>query len=77
MSSRPAPDFSHLTIAERLQLVEELWDSIAVDADVEALPLSESERALVDERLDELRENPDAGRLWSDVRADILGKHRG
>ncbi|MBK9409252.1 MAG: addiction module protein [Gemmatimonadetes bacterium] len=40
-----------MTIAERLQLVEELWDSIAADADAEALPLTDAERALIDERL--------------------------
>ena len=35
MASHPAFDYSHLTIAERLQLVEELWDSIAADADAQ------------------------------------------
>lgn len=76
MASHPAFDYSHLTIAERLQLVEELWDSIAADADAEALPLTTAERALIDERLTELHTNPTAGRPWTDVRAGILGKHR-
>ena len=48
MASHPAFDYSHLTIAERLQLVEELWDSIAADADAEALPLTDAERSWVD-----------------------------
>ena len=76
MASRSAVDYAHLTIAERLQLVEELWDSIAADADAEALPLTDAERVPVDERIDELRTNPEAGQPWSDVRAQILGKHR-
>ncbi|MEO7966522.1 MAG: addiction module protein [Gemmatimonadaceae bacterium] len=76
MASHSAFDYSQLTIAERLQLVEELWDSIAADADAEALPLTDAERALVDERLDELRAHPDAGRPWADIRAEILGKPR-
>ncbi len=73
MASHPAFDYSHLTIAERLQLVEELWDSIAADADAEALPLTDAERALIDERLADLSANPATGRPWADVRAGIVG----
>jgi len=76
MASRPTFDYSHLTIAERLQLVEELWDSIAADADAEVLPLTDAERTLIDDRLADVTSNPAAGRPWADVRADILGKHR-
>lgn len=76
MASHPAFDYSHLTIAERLQLVEELWDSIAADADAEALPLTDAERARMDKRLADLSDRPAVGRHWDDVRDDILGKHR-
>jgi putative addiction module component (TIGR02574 family) len=74
VASHPAFDYSHLTIAERLQLVEDLWDSIPADADADALPLAEAERVLVDERLADLRATPDAGRPWTEVRREILGK---
>ncbi len=76
MFSRPAIDYSELTIPERLQLVEDIWDSIAADADAEALPLTEAERLLLDERLAERDAEPDAGLPWSEVRARIMGKHR-
>lgn len=76
MSSRPALDYSALTIPERLQLVEDLWDSIAADADAELLPLTDSERVLLDERLADRDAQPDSALPWSDVRARILGKHR-
>lgn len=76
MSSRPALDYSELTIPERLQLVEDLWDSIAADADAELLPLTEAERVLLDERLADRDARPDSTIPWSDVRARILGKHR-
>lgn len=69
-------DFTRLTLAERLELVEELWDSIAIDTDSQALPLSTSEIALLDERLADLERHPDAGRPWSEVRAEILAKRR-
>ncbi len=74
MSSDPAFDYRHLSVAERLELVEQIWDSIAADADT--LPLSESERQLLDERLADLEANPDAGSPWPEVRARILGKPR-
>lgn len=76
MASSSAFDYSQLTVAERLELVEELWDSIAADADAETLPLTDAERALLDERLLDLHANPGAGRPWAQVRAEILGKHR-
>ena len=40
-----------LPVAERLKLVEDLWDSIA--AEQSALPLTEAQRAELDARLDE------------------------
>ena len=40
-----------LPLEERLKLVEDLWDSIA--AEERRLPLTASQRKLLDERLDE------------------------
>ena len=62
-----------LDVAARLELIEELWDSIASD-DVAAsqLPVSEADRAMLEERLREYRANPDAGYSWADVRAELL-----
>lgn len=74
MAADPAFDFRRLSIAERLELVEDIWDSIAADADGEVLPLTEDEQALLKERLAELQANPDRGEPWSTVRARILGK---
>lgn len=58
-----------LPVEERLDLVEELWDSIA--ADQGALPLTDDQRQLLDARLDayELEGNP--GRPADVVIADI------
>src|SRR5665647_1483686 len=43
----PAFDYHHLSIDERLRLVEDIWDSIAQEANVhaDALPLSDAQRA--------------------------------
>lgn len=69
-------DYRHLPIPERLKLVEEIWDSIAQDATADTLPLSDEEKAMLDERLADLEANPDAGRPWSEVRASIIERFR-
>lgn len=53
-------DLMHLSIDERIQLIEALWDSIAAEAESkpEALPLSESQRAQVRRRSQAYRANP-------------------
>ncbi len=76
MSSWWLSAYDDIVIAERLQLVEDIWDSSAADTDADALPLTDAARILLDERLDERDANPDAGLPWSDVRARILRKHR-
>ena len=55
--------------AERLALVQALWDSLR--AEPGALPVSEAERALVARRRADLRRDPDAALVWSYVRAEL------
>ncbi|HMB54782.1 MAG TPA: addiction module protein [Thermoanaerobaculia bacterium] len=54
-----------LSVLERLELVQALWDSIA--ARPEALPLSDRDRRLLDERLAAYREDPEAGSSWEEA----------
>jgi putative addiction module component (TIGR02574 family) len=62
-------DFSKLSIAERIQLAEDLWDSIPEGgADV---PLTEAQKAELDRRLEDLEHNPDTGESWEVVRARL------
>lgn len=64
----PIFDFSHLTPAERIQLAEELWDSL----EPEHLPPLDGETAAeLDRRLEELRRHPDRGRPWQEVLREI------
>lgn len=58
-----------LPVAERLDIVEALWDSIA--ADQKSLTLTDAQRRMLDRRLDayELDRNP--GRPAAEVIADI------
>jgi putative addiction module component (TIGR02574 family) len=63
-----------LSIAERIALVQAIWDSIA--ADVERAPLTEAQRQEVDRRLAAHRANPQAAVPWEQVEAEALARLR-
>ncbi len=65
-----AVDLTQLTVAERIQLVEDIWDSLAATPD--ALSLSDVQRAELDRRLAAYQASPSDGRSWADVKAAIL-----
>jgi putative addiction module component (TIGR02574 family) len=72
MMSSPIFDFSHLSPEERIQLAEELWDSLET-AD---LPVSEDLGAELDRRLERHRQDPGRGRPAEDVLRDIEQRGR-
>jgi len=72
MSKFSAADLLQLPVSERLQLVEEIWDSIAEAP--EALELSNDDKRLIDERLEARRKNPGAGSPWAEVYARITAR---
>ena len=74
MSKFSAADTLELPIAERLQLVEEIWDTIA--AVPEALPLTDADKLLIDERLEACRRDPQAGSAWEEVHARITSRRK-
>jgi putative addiction module component (TIGR02574 family) len=62
-----------LDVPARLELIEELWDSIANDpVAVSQMPVTEAERQLLDERLRAHQSDPAAARPWAQVRDEIL-----
>jgi putative addiction module component (TIGR02574 family) len=63
-------DVLELPVEERLELVGDIWDSIAQAPD--ALELTEEQRAELDKRLEAYRRDPKAGSPWSEVKARIL-----
>jgi len=63
-------ELKQLPLAERLQLVEDLWDTIADESS--AITLSAEQRAELDSRLDALEANPTTGTPWDAVRRGIL-----
>jgi putative addiction module component (TIGR02574 family) len=65
-------DLRKLPLDERIQLVEDLWDSIA--ADQNALPLTPEQRAELDRRLDAYEADGDLGRPAEEVIEEIRKK---
>ena len=59
---------------ERLELVQEIWDSIA--AEDGTMPLSQAQRDELDRRLAAHRANPSAAIPWEDVEAEALARLR-
>jgi len=64
-------DVLELSLPERIQLVEDIWDSIA--AIPQPLPLTEAQRSELDRRLEDYRQHPEHGSPWEEVKARILG----
>ena len=65
-------ELTRLPAAERLRLIEELWDSLDVDADDR--PLADWQRDEIDRRLDRLESGAAVGAPWSQVRQRITDK---
>ena len=63
------PEFDELSTAEKIEYVQQLWDRIAEEA--ESVELTDEQRAELDRRLEEHRENPKDLRPWSEVRDRI------
>src|SRR5438067_12800846 len=61
-----------LSLAERILLVEEIWDSIVAEAD--ALEIPQSHKDELDRRLAAYQANPDAGATWEEVKARLQKK---
>ena len=59
-----------LPVSERIQLIEDLWDTIAEDPT--SVGLTPEHIAELDQRLDELEANPTSGTPWETVRQRIL-----
>jgi len=73
MSKVARKDILNLSVAERIDLIGDLWDSLADTA--EAIALTEAQKAELDRRLEAYRKDPAAGAPWSVVR-DRIAKRK-
>lgn len=72
MKQITAADALALSIPERIQLVEDIWDTIANEP--EEIELTAEEKRIIDERLEAYHRNPDLGSPWEDVYKRIVSK---
>ncbi|MFQ4141677.1 addiction module protein [Chlorogloeopsis sp. ULAP02] len=62
-------EISQLTVAERIQLAEDLWDSIL--AIPEVIPVSQTQKRELDRRLELFRQNPNQGSSWQEMKQKL------
>lgn len=72
MTPALAPALAQLSPAEKLLLVEELWDQLT-QSGLE-FPLSAAQRAELQAERDAIRRNPRDGSTWSDAKKRILSQ---
>ena len=58
-----------LSVSERIELAEAIWDTVGTD--LGSVPIPESHKAELDRRLKDLEDDPDAGSPWEEVRARL------
>ena len=67
--AKPAMNLGDLTVEERLELLEEVWDSLSRTP--ESLPLTDTQREELDRRLDEIEGGDVTGIPWDQVLEQI------
>ncbi len=58
-----------LPVSDRLEVIEQLWDSLADTP--EAVELTDDQRRELAQRIAEMDANPDDGVPWEQVRAEL------
>jgi putative addiction module component (TIGR02574 family) len=71
--SHTGPSIFDLSPAEKLQLVEDLWDDLA--GTPEAVPIHDWQKEELARRKANLLKNPAAGLSWEDVRQTARARH--
>ena len=72
MSPAQIEEILSLSVEERIQRVEAIWDSIADNPD--SLPITEAQRQELDRRLSEHLQDPASARPWHEVRESLKRK---
>jgi putative addiction module component (TIGR02574 family) len=70
MSTHLTQDLLNLSVAERIELVEDLWDSIAQKPD--ELDITEAQKNELDRRLTRFAQGQTALRSWQEVKESLL-----
>jgi putative addiction module component (TIGR02574 family) len=71
MKSDLFEEAKRLSVTERIELAEAIWDTVAEDSGADELPVSEAHRVELDRRLEDLEAHPGAGSSWDEVRSRL------
>ncbi len=69
LMSTELSDILQMSVAERIQLVEDIWDSLA--ASPESIPVTDAQKAELDRRLQAHAQNPDEGIPWDELKEKV------
>ncbi|MBW6455881.1 MAG: addiction module protein [Trueperaceae bacterium] len=69
--SQSRPDFMNLSVPERIQLVEDIWDSIAAESP-DAAALTPAQVRELQARLDAHEQDPSSAVPWERVRTELF-----
>ena len=72
MKKITATDTLELSVPERIQLAEDIWDTISSEAD--SVILTDEEKKIIDRRLADYHNNPNLGSPWSNIYNRIANK---
>ncbi len=71
MNTLATTDYMKLSVSERIQLVEDIWDSIAIEAP-ESIGLSQTQKLELDRRVAAHRADPTTAIPWEQVRSKLF-----
>ena len=74
MSRMTLEDLRRLSVAERLDLLEKIWDSLQDSPD--SVPMTDAQRQELDRRVADLERNPDAVESWEKVQEYVRQRKR-
>ncbi|MDJ0853154.1 MAG: addiction module protein [Myxococcota bacterium] len=74
MSRDLREELLRLPIDERLELVQDLWDSIAAECEQKPFPLTEAQREELERRIRELDEHPERAIPWEEARERLRAR---
>lgn len=69
MQTNLSDEIMQLSVPERIQLAEDIWDSIV--ANQQSVDLSTIQKTVLQERLDNYTADPESGDTWDTVRKRI------
>ncbi len=72
MNRVPIDEILDLPAAERVAIVQEIWESVVEDA--RAVPLSDAQRQELERRWLDFQQHPDDGESWADVKKTLAAE---